>query len=215
MERIISNTDWFIYMWLLSLLLLSIAKLINENKFYEFVVISINKKFFLTAQREDNYLFNLFNSILFLVQIISLSLFLYQVLQLLSLVSDPGILGFIKIAAYLTGFVLFKFFLEKLIGYIIGLNEFVNQFNFIKLSYRNNIGLYFVVFNVLLYLTTSLTKIHWFVYLAIYLILSTIGFVRMFNFFQKEIPPHIFYFILYLCALEIAPYAILYKLLLD
>ncbi|PKP43626.1 MAG: hypothetical protein CVT96_04775 [Bacteroidetes bacterium HGW-Bacteroidetes-13] len=215
MERIISNTDWFIYMWLLSLLLLSIAKLINENKFSEFVVISINKKFFLTAQREDNYLFNLFNSILFLVQIISLSLFLYQVLQLLSLVSDPGILGFIKIAAYLTGFVLLKFFLEKLIGYIIGLNEFVNQFNFIKLSYRNNIGLYFVVFNVLLYLTTSLTKIHWFVYLAIYLILSTIGFVRMFNFFQKEIPPHIFYFILYLCALEIAPYAILYKLLVD
>lgn len=215
MERIISNTDWFIYMWLLSLLLLSIAKLINENKFYEFVVISINKKFFLTAQREDNYLFNLFNSILFLVQIISLSLFLYQVLQLLSLVSDPGILGFIKIAAYLTGFVLLKFFLEKLIGYIIGLNEFVNQFNFIKLSYRNNIGLYFVVFNVLLYLTASLTKIHWFVYLAIYLILSTIGFVRMFNFFQKEIPPHIFYFILYLCALEIAPYAILYKLLVD
>jgi len=134
MERIISNTDWFIYMWLLSLLLLSIAKLINENKFSEFVVISINKKFFLTAQREDNYLFNLFNSILFLVQIISLSLFLYQVLQLLSLVSDPGILGFIKIAAYLTGFVLLKFFLEKLIGYIIGLNEFVNQFNQAQLS---------------------------------------------------------------------------------
>lgn len=215
MERIISNTDWIIYMWLLSLLLLSIAKLINENKFSEFVVISINKKYFLTAQREDNYLFNLFNFILFLVQIISLSLFLYQVLQLLSLVSDRGILDFIKIAAYLTGFVLLKFFLEKLIGFIIGLNEFVNQFNFIKLSYRNNIGLYFVVFNILLYLTDSLTKIHWFIFLAIYLILSTIGFVRMFNFFQKEIPPYIFYFILYLCALEIAPYAILYKLLVD
>jgi glycosyltransferase involved in cell wall biosynthesis len=215
MERITSNTDWFIYVWLLSLFLVAIAKMVNENKFSEFVSISISKKYFLTAQREENYLFNLFNVLLFLVQIISMSLFLYLFLQHFSSASDRGFLDFIMIAVYLTGFVLLKFFFEKLIGFVVGLNEFVNQFNFIKLSYRNNISLYFVAFNVLLYLTDSLTKIHWFTFLAIYLILSVIGFIRMFNFFQKEIPPNIFYFILYLCALEIAPYAILYKLLVD
>jgi len=199
----------------LSLLLVSLAKLIDESKFSEFVSIAISKKYFLSAQREDNYLFNRFNIILFFVQIISLSLFLYQVLLRLSVVVDQGFLTFIKIAVFLTAFVLLKFFIEKLIGFVIGLNEFVNQFNFIKLSYRNNIGIYFVAINIFLYLTESLTIIHQVAYLAIYLILSAIGFVRMFNFFQKEIPPHIFYFILYLCALEIAPYAILYKLLVD
>lgn len=215
MERIISNTDWFIYMWLLSLLLVAIAKLVNENKFSEFISISISKKFFLTAQREDNYLFNRFNIILFVMQIVSLSLFLFIVAQHLSLTPEYGLGLYFKIVLFLTGFIIFKFSLEKIIGFLIGTAEFVNRFNFVKLCFRNNVAIFFIIINIILYLAESLSIIYIYGGLSIYLIVSVVGFVRMFNFFQKEIAPHIFYFILYLCALEIAPYAILYKLLLD
>lgn len=215
MERIISNTDWFIYVWLLSLLLVTAAKMVNGSKFSEFISISISKKFFLTAQREDNYLFNRFNIILFVMQVISLSLFLFIAAQHLSLAPEFGMGVYFKIVLFLNGFIIFKFSLEKVIGFLIGTEEFVNRFNFVKLCFRSNAAIFFVIINIALYLTESLSIIYIYGALSIYLIVSVVGFVRMFNFFQKEIAPHIFYFILYLCALEIAPYAILYKLLLD
>lgn len=215
MERVVSNTDWFVFAWLLSLVLVTATKITNEVKFAEFISIAINKKFFLTAQREDNYLFNWFNAILFVAQIISLSLFIFLLTQQFYAVSEQDIGFFLKIVGFLSSFALLKFLFEKLIGFVVGFGEFVNQFNFIKLSFRNNIAVFFILIDIILYLVDSLTNIYLYASMSIYLIISTLGFARMFNYFQKEIPPHFFYFILYLCALEIAPYAILYKLLLD
>lgn len=215
MERVVSNTDWFVFAWLLSLVLVTATKITNEVKFAEFISIAINKKFFLTAQREDNYLFNWFNAILFVGQIISLSLFIFLLTQQFYAVSEQDIGFFLKIVGFLSSFALLKFLFEKLIGFVVGFGEFVNQFNFIKLSFRNNIAVFFILIDIILYLADSLTNIYLYASMSIYLIISTLGFARMFNYFQKEIPPHFFYFILYLCALEIAPYAILYKLLLD
>jgi len=47
--------------------------------------------------------------------------------------------------------------------------------------------------------------------IVLLLIINLIGFITSFKMHQKLILNNLFYFILYLCALEIAPYIILYE----
>jgi hypothetical protein len=44
-------------------------------------------------------------------------------------------------------------------------------------------------------------------------LINLIGFLTSFKNYQKLINPNFFYFLLYLCALEIGPYVLLYKVI--
>jgi hypothetical protein len=44
-------------------------------------------------------------------------------------------------------------------------------------------------------------------------LINLLGFLTSFKTYQKKINPNFFYFLLYLCALEISPYVLLYKVI--
>src|SRR5690606_5950817 len=119
---------------------------------------------------------------------------------------------FLQICTAYSVFVLMKFSLEKIIANIFSLDEVINNYLYQKLSYRNFLGILFFVGNLffLFILPPTVTSI--LVFSGLLLILNAISLLYSYKKNANLILGNFFYFILYLCALEISPYIILYKL---
>ena len=80
------------------------------------------------------------------------------------------------------------------------------------MNYKNFIGIVLIPINMILVYAVEPTEKLIYGFLIGLLVLNFIGFLSTFKSYQKLILSNFFYFILYLCALEIGPYIILYKL---
>jgi len=154
-----------------------------------------------------------FTILLFFVKIISFAFFIQIILDNLGFISKTDWVIYIRIFTFFSVFVLSKFLIEKIIATVFGIEEFNEQFNLQKVSYRTFIGIALLPINIYLYYSESG---------ATYIIYSTIAIVMMINIYsylvslkthQNLISSKLFYFILYLCALEIAPYYFIYYLI--
>jgi len=67
--------------------------------------------------------------------------------------------------------------------------------------------------NVLLLYAITPTKWLLIISIGLIILINSVGLVTTFKNHQKLILNNLFYFILYLCALEIGPYLILYKII--
>ncbi|MDT8414123.1 MAG: DUF4271 domain-containing protein [Flavobacteriaceae bacterium] len=212
MERIILNTDWVFYVMLCCMVLISFSKYFNESKFFDLLTVLSSKKFFVTAHREDTLIINRFNVLLFINQLLVFSLLVYLLgYTVVKADAETDFLLFIKILLVFGLFIFVKFGLDTLLGYIFKISQFVIEFNLVKLTYRNFLGLLLIPFVFFLYVSMPLSLTDAIIIGAIIITINGYAFFRAFFNFRKFVQPHLFYFILYLCALEIAPYAILIK----
>src|SRR5690606_418984 len=107
-------------------------------------------------------------------------------------------------------FILISFKIEKIIGTSFNIEEFVEQFNLQKVSYRTYIGLLLLPVDIILFYndhprTTLVAAI-----IAGVLIINVLTYLFSLKTYQNFLSGKMFYFILYLCALEIAPYYFMY-----
>lgn len=110
------------------------------------------------------------------------------------------------------GIILIKVLIERLIGSLFEIDGLIDAYIFQKMNYKNYIGLFLIPINILLIYAFQPSKTVIFLVIGLLLLINFIGFLTSFKMHQKLILANFFYFILYLCALEFAPYIILYKL---
>jgi hypothetical protein len=122
---------------------------------------------------------------------------------------------FFKILLGVGAIILIKVLLERLIASLFEIDSLIDSYLFQKTNYKNFLGLILLPINILLVFTISLTPNVFYIIFGLLIVINIVGFVTSIKSHQKTIINNIFYFILYLCALEIAPYVILYKLLLN
>jgi hypothetical protein len=121
---------------------------------------------------------------------------------------------FVKIIAFMAFFIIIKYIVEKIIAVILDIELYINTYNFHKINARNLFGIFLIPINLVLVYYDSVHKI---IYLSVILTFLSYNFIVLFLLLrnhQKLIISKLFYFILYLCALEIAPYLIIYKFLI-
>ena len=188
------------------------AKYFYPKRFHAFSLLPVTNQYFFADGKNDE-LNHPFNMLLFAAQIICASIFVY----LLFSVFNPNEVEsnewlFLQICTAYSVFVLMKFSLEKIIANIFSLDEVINNYLYQKLSYRNFLGILFFVGNLffLFILPPTVTSI--LVFSGLLLILNAISLLYSYKKNANLILGNFFYFILYLCALEISPYIILYKL---
>lgn len=173
-----------------------------------------NTSQYITLHQKANKISTPFNLILLGFQIITISLFLYLCWNTFGWQSnfEGGSLFLIIMASY--GIVVIcKVLIEKIIGTIFALDHLIEDYVFHKMSYRNFLGL--ILFPIIIIFVYGIHPSKNVLY-AVFLIIMILNLIILFPFYKKNeniILNHIFYFILYLCALEIAPYFILYKLI--
>jgi hypothetical protein len=210
MLRHIPSNELFTILIVIGLIFISLAKLLYPVRFVEFLSVFSKYKYFNIYAREQKF-FDKFDAFLFVNLIISASIFCSIFYHLDASVSVHSINILFKFIVGIGILILIKVLLERLVGSLFDIDTMVDQYLFQKISYKNFLGLLLVPINALLIygLIPTLTTLY--IIITILLIINLIGLISSFKTYQSPVKTNIFYFILYLCALEIAPYVILYK----
>ncbi|MAO11222.1 MAG: DUF4271 domain-containing protein [Flavobacteriaceae bacterium] len=205
--------DWVAVTLVICLLVITLAKHLYPREFQQFITLPISDKYFL-VQGKTQQIVHLFNVLLFIAQILSVSLFIFlffQILQPETVQTNKYL--FVQICTAYFVFVCVKFSIEKIIGTAFSLDTVINSYLFQKLSYRNLIALFIFIINLFLYYIIEPTGTILLLFAAIIIVFNGIALFYSYKTNRNLIMSNFFYFILYLCALEISPYFILYKTL--
>lgn len=210
--RILEPKDWATYLFVFSFVLIAIAKTSFESRFSEFLKILVSDKY-IKMYKDQSHLMSGFTILLFIVKIISFSFFIQLVLHSFGYVSKNDWILFIRIFTFFGVFVLSKFLIEKIIASIFNIEEFAEQFNLQKVSYRTFIGLLLLPINIYLFYNNNTSNVVIFCTIGFILVINLYSYLISLKIYQNLLIGKLFYFILYLCALEIAPYYFIYYLM--
>ncbi|SDG63304.1 protein of unknown function [Flavobacterium omnivorum] len=207
--RITDSKDWATVLFVLSFAIVAITKSVFENRFGDFANLLFSNKY-TKVYRDSAHLRSGFTLGLFFVQVISLAFFIQISLSYFGYVSKTDWLLYIQIFTFLVFFILSKYLIEKIIATSFNIEEFMEQFNLQKVTYRTYIGLFILPFNIILFYYDSFSRNIPLVIIAIILVINVLTYLISIKNYQNLIFGKLFYFILYLCALEIAPYYFMY-----
>ena len=207
--RVIENKDWATILFVLSFATIALTKSTFENRFAEFARLIYSDKY-TNIYKDSSNLKSSFTISLFFVQIISLAFFIQLSLSFFGYASKTDWILYIQIITFLIFFVLSKFLIEKIIATAFDIEEFVEQFNLQKVTFRTYIGLFILPINIILFYYDSISRNFLTVIIATILIANILTYLVSIKNYQNIIFGKLFYFILYLCALEIAPYYFMY-----
>ena len=210
--RVLEPRDWATYLFVFSFVLIAITKTAFEGRFSEFLRILVSDKY-IKVYKDTSHLMSGFTILLFIVQIISFSFFIQLVLNYLGYVSKTDWVIFLRIFTFFGVFVLSKFLIEKIIAAVFNIEEFAEQFNLQKVSYRTFIGLILLPINIYLFYNNTSSNILIYCTIVVILIINLFSYLISLKIYQNLLIGKLFYFILYLCALEIAPYYFIYYLI--
>ncbi|KKN26926.1 hypothetical protein LCGC14_0869710 [marine sediment metagenome] len=155
-------------------------------------------------------LINWFHVFFTLFQIINFSLFVFLAGNIFFETAEiTGFFMYPLILASILGFIFLKVILQLGNGFIFGSNKTVSELIFKKLSYLNYTGIIMFIANLILAYVANDSIIVVFVAIFLILLINVIGWVTLLRNHQNFITSYFFYFILYLCALEISPIIII------
>jgi len=207
--RTSETADWITLILLASLIFLVLAKSLFYSRFLNFIILPFNNKYIFMYNKKEK-LINWFHIFFTVFQIINFALFVFLAKQILATTTqDPYPMMFPIIFGSILLFISLKVVVQLGNGFIFGSGKAIGELIFKKLSYLNYSGIVMFLANtILVYVQRDSEFV---VYVAIFLILliNIIGWVTVLRNHQKFITNYFFYFILYLCALEISPFIII------
>lgn len=207
--RIETSRDWATAVFIFAFSLIAITKSFFEIRFNDFIRLLISDKY-IKIYKEGNHLVSGFNSIMFVVQIISFSFFIQLIGCHYGYFEKTNGIVFVQITTFLTFFILSKFIIERIIAIAFDIEEFSEQFNLQKVSYRSYLGLFVLLVDFILFYNNNFTITLINIIIVIILTINSATYVISLKKYQNLLFGKLFYFILYLCALEIAPYYFIY-----
>lgn len=209
LTRNTGNHDLLVILLSSCFALIAVSRLLFENRFYDFFELLKNGKY-LVIYSKKNYNYDVFNSIFFTIQLISVSIFITEYLPNTNFFFTQHIF---YCFFFLLGLIICKYLAEKLFFVILGIEYIYDHVIFQKITFRNLIGVLLCCINVLLFWVFDFSDTAVFTIAAIIVLLYLITTIIVYRNHLSIILNNLFYFILYLCALEIAPYFMLYKLM--
>ena len=187
------------------------AKLLNFNRFTDFIRL-FGTTNYLNIYFKDHRFLDPFDILLFLNFCINGTL--TGILTYTTFVQNLELnaLLFIKLGTLLGSWVLLKILLEIGIGHLFDIPKLFHSYVFQQVSFLNFLGVVLLPLNSLLIFSILNHYILIITTLVISGVILFVGFMKSIKTYQKLLTNNFFYFILYLCTLEIGPYIVLYKL---
>jgi len=211
--RNFNDNDWITAVMLLIISMLIFAKMQHQDKFNKTLQLFYNNRYFLNYSKESNRTFNSFNITFQIIQLLSFSLLGFVLLEKWSVFKNQEFsISFWNFFFFIAIFFIGKLILIKVIGAIFRFQKLQNDLIFFKISYLNLIAICLLPLTAFLvygkFINNYIVNIS-LVY-TLFLFFYTYGLILVNN--KKIIYNNIFYFILYICTLEIAPFLIILKL---
>jgi len=199
MIRDIISNDSLTLILFASFLLIIILKKIDPNIFNQ--IIRFSKK------DSRNSMSNNFIGIKF-YEIIYNMLFISNLSVFFTFFSNKNfdIVIYIKYIKYLIIFFTIKILLEMIIGGLFSINKIIKNYIWLKLIFNNSLGIILLLFNFLIAYSTFDNDNLISILMSLSLFYCLYGYLSIFFSMKKVVYKNWFYFILYLCTLEIIPY---------
>lgn len=206
--RELNYNNWVTIVLAVCLLLLVIAKWIYKNEFQHLLSAAISDRYIKVSRNENPY--HGLRIITVSVYTIGLALWITK----LSYLEGRSLLDFKTFTLILTGltiFILAKRYLSMMIASLLKFDEILELIEYHRNTYRAVLGILLLIVNFLIYYTfpESLVIVHSISLVSIFMF-AIYNLIILYT-YSKSLLQHSFYFILYLCALETAPYLLLYK----
>jgi hypothetical protein len=213
-EIVYQSKDWITIIFFVVFCVLTVVKVLFNNRLPHTATLLLSKKYLLVYfNKEKNNILSLFQLLMFFVQLLALSLILYFA-QIHFQLSTSNI-GF-KHYVYIAFGVLMYFGLRYLVGLflaiIFNLKSEHSKLSYDKVNYFNNLILWIIPFLLLSTYTSLYNNLFFKITFYLFTFLLVIRYVLVLVNNKNLIFSNLFYFILYLCALEIAPLIIILKL---
>ncbi|WP_025125437.1 DUF4271 domain-containing protein [Myroides odoratimimus] len=213
-ERVLPSKDWATVLFFIGFSIIAVNRTIFGVRFSEFTKLAASNKY-LKIYKDNTNLRNSFTLSFLLVQLISITFFIQITLKAFELIPDYNFGSFLMLLNFVTTFIIGKYLIDKIISTTFGIDEFSDALNLQKATYRNYIGMLLLAVDVLLFYNNITNKLIIGFMLIALIATNILLYVLFIKNNQKSIMNKVFYFILYLCTLEIAPYLLLYFWLKD
>ena len=211
MLRDVLFNDWYTIIIVVSLALIVSAKLLDINRFSDFLKLIGNSNY-LRIYFKDHKFLDPFDILLFLnfcinavlIGILTYSIFVDNI--------ELNWQLFLRFLLIFIGSVLLKILVELGLGSLFDIKKLFHSYVFQQVSFLNFLGVILVPLNSLLIFGVPNNRTVLVGILIISGLILFVGFVRSIKFYQKQLINNFFYFILYLCTLEFGPYILICKL---
>ncbi|MEJ6792801.1 MAG: DUF4271 domain-containing protein [Lacinutrix sp.] len=211
MLREVLSTELYTILLVICLTLVAITKLLAPKRFQYFLMLLINFRYLKVYVREHKF-FDFFESLLFTNLSIGLAIFSLLCLNLSNNYPIDNPLISSKLALGIGILILTKIMLERIVSSVLNIDSIIDNYIFQKTSYKNFIGILLIPINAILIYSWLPNQLNLAIFLALLIIINVAGILLFIKNNLKTIKKNWFYFILYLCTLEISPYLVLYKL---
>ena len=213
LERIVISKDWVTVVLLIAVTLLILNRLKFSDRYYKLKNLLVNNTYVNSYSKANPLLLNSFNIIFLAVNIIIISFLLFIAIHLFEpYVASFDFLFYLKIVVFVCLFIGLRIMAGVLLGVLFENERVQTHFTFLKTSYLSNYSL----------IMLPLVAIHFYfdsdIYSYFLLIVAVLLFLYYYVLLIKNNQSYLFgksfYFILYLCTLEIAPFVIMTKILI-
>ena len=205
------NRDWLTLMLIGAIVVMGILRYWFPRRMGELLLLPINDKYFALEGRQKTLL-HPFNVSMLLLQLIAFGLLLSGLKSMdnsesLNLQFKEFTGGVLLISLYLS----IRYSLDWCIGFVFNCQKVLATYRYQRLSFHHLISIAMILLMATLFFTRLPMEIIWgFVSLVlIFTLVATVIYSVRRN--SATIMNNFLYFILYLCALEIAPYVMLYQ----
>jgi len=214
-ERAFENNDKLTLVYCFIFLVITFVKLKYPKMFWGLLRCLYSKNVFLDFSKELQKVFSVFKSLIFIVQNLIFSVFIYLVTDLSDLKIDvsPDVF-FLKIFIMLTSYLSMHYLFSLMVSKIFNFSEIFKAIRVLKFCYLKIVA--FILFPVLVlftYLDIENTKFASILLSSFFLVLLMLRVVLLLVKNNNLIFERLFYFIVYLCTLEIAPTFLIFKVM--
>jgi hypothetical protein len=210
-SRIVENRDWATILFVISFGTIALTKSAFENRFADFAKLIYSDKY-MNIYKDNSHLNSVFTIALFVIQVISFAFFIQISLANFDYATKTDWVLYIQIITFLVYFVFSKFLIDKIIATAFNVEEVFEQINHQKVIFRTYIALMLLPINIILFYYDTISRDFIAALIVIVLISYVLTYLVVIKNYHNIIFSKLFYFILYLCALEIAPYYFIYYL---
>ena len=205
--RELTQNNWITMLFLVGFILLFFMKLYKPSRLLGYSISFFTRGFMEKRAEEKPAIFSTFHFLIYSFTVLTFSLFVYTLIP--EIQTKNNVISYSYLILYLLIYMVFRSLTDYLLSKLFNLSDYVRYFIFTKNGYLYTLSIW--LFPILIIYNYGY-KNNYFLW-GSFLILLAIRFGLVFYNNKKLIIKHLFYFILYLCALEIAPLFIILKIL--
>lgn len=206
--RELTQNNWTLIVLILGFVLLFFMKVFQSSRLLGYTISFFTRGFIEKRAEEKLAFFSTFHILLFSFSSLTISLFIHLITVYYKATLN-NFSSFLLIFTFTSIYLTIRYIIDYSFGQLLNISDYVRYFIFTKSGYLYTLSIW--LFPVLIIYFFGF-KNNYFL-LGSFLLLVLIRFGLVFYNNKKLIIKHLFYFILYLCALEMAPLFLLFKFL--